>query len=81
MKPTTIPLKGEYDNGPDKLVMRVPTRLDIKKANRAAPKDESEAQDIALASLCGVEIDFIESLILPDYAALQSALEAYLGNA
>ena len=29
----------------------------------------------------GVEIDFIESLILPDYAALQSALEAYLGNA
>ena len=72
---TTITLSPPVD-GVETITMRVPTRLDMKKAQRAA-KTEEEQQDVLLASLCDVEIHTVEALQLHQYAELVEALDGY----
>lgn len=72
-----IPLSGSYDGLPDKLLMRVPTRRDIKNARRAYPDDDEEAQDLTIADLCGITFEQVEALELADYTACVEALDGF----
>ncbi|PKH35131.1 hypothetical protein BI292_25995 [Pseudomonas sp. 43NM1] len=56
----------------DKLVMRSPTVLDVRAANRESGGDEVSREVVLFANLTGVNVGELEGLKLVDYYRLQA---------
>ncbi|TWD49504.1 phage tail assembly protein [Pseudomonas sp. SJZ131] len=56
----------------DKLVMRSPTVLDVRAANRESGGDEVRREVVLFANLTGVNVGELEGLKLVDYYRLQA---------